>query len=606
MPQGQTLAQMVRTKYPGAYDDLSDQQLEQQVRAKFPGVYDDLPLSTEKKSVGDQVWEGVKTLASGLNPITQAQSIYQTVTHPAQAIGGQMQANQQLYNDALTAYHAGDYVTAGSKALNYLLNGIPGLPIGSAVNQAQEQLGRGDVGPGVANSALLGLGVSAPFMRPAQVPALTRNPNPVVAEAVEFGQARGVPIDAATATGSRAVSAVQHMADRSLGGYLAGSESAAQGQASALARVGGDLAAQAHPMPVVPAQAGESVIASIQGTIRTLHQAATDAYDTIRAAEEKSPIMVNRAAEQDALRPIYQSLRRQLPIAQQQASPGLKAIENVINGPDTVPLSTAEADLGAIKSFVRGAEMPELRGISQGLAAKAAGQMDAAIVKAARAAGPDVLDALQTGRKATAQKYQAAEVLGSLSSEPVRVFNQATYANDAGIEQLRSIAKLAPQDMTKIGRAWLDDAISKATAEGGFDKAGTLQASWQKLGPQTKALLFKDPAYIKDLDNFFLLAKRISANPNPSGTASAALAGAQALYSLGNPSVGVPVLATQYGLTKLLHSPLGVRLLTKGLSVPANSAVAGTILGDLQRAIAAPEGSFLTPVPSHAQKEGGE
>ena len=41
MPE--TLAQRVRTKYPGAYDDLNDQQLESAITAKFPGVYDDIP-----------------------------------------------------------------------------------------------------------------------------------------------------------------------------------------------------------------------------------------------------------------------------------------------------------------------------------------------------------------------------------------------------------------------------------------------------------------------------------------------------------------------------------------------------------------------------------
>ncbi len=48
MPGQQTLAQMVRAKYPGAYDDLTDQQLESQVRAKFPGTYDDLPTTQVK------------------------------------------------------------------------------------------------------------------------------------------------------------------------------------------------------------------------------------------------------------------------------------------------------------------------------------------------------------------------------------------------------------------------------------------------------------------------------------------------------------------------------------------------------------------------------
>lgn len=41
MPE--TLAQRVRAKYAGAYDDLSDQELEAKVRAKHPGAYDDLP-----------------------------------------------------------------------------------------------------------------------------------------------------------------------------------------------------------------------------------------------------------------------------------------------------------------------------------------------------------------------------------------------------------------------------------------------------------------------------------------------------------------------------------------------------------------------------------
>lgn len=38
-----TLAQRIRAKYPGSYDDLSDADLETSVIKKFPGVYDDIP-----------------------------------------------------------------------------------------------------------------------------------------------------------------------------------------------------------------------------------------------------------------------------------------------------------------------------------------------------------------------------------------------------------------------------------------------------------------------------------------------------------------------------------------------------------------------------------
>jgi polyhydroxyalkanoate synthesis regulator phasin len=43
MPDQKTLPELVRAKYPGAYDDLNDAQLDTMVRAKFPGAYDDVP-----------------------------------------------------------------------------------------------------------------------------------------------------------------------------------------------------------------------------------------------------------------------------------------------------------------------------------------------------------------------------------------------------------------------------------------------------------------------------------------------------------------------------------------------------------------------------------
>lgn len=53
MPQ--TLAQLVRAKHPGAYDDLSDQALEAAVTAKYPGQYDDLPKTPVPQSTSAPV-----------------------------------------------------------------------------------------------------------------------------------------------------------------------------------------------------------------------------------------------------------------------------------------------------------------------------------------------------------------------------------------------------------------------------------------------------------------------------------------------------------------------------------------------------------------------
>jgi len=40
-----TLAQLVKAKYPGVYDSLSDAELESKVKAKYPGVYDAVPTT---------------------------------------------------------------------------------------------------------------------------------------------------------------------------------------------------------------------------------------------------------------------------------------------------------------------------------------------------------------------------------------------------------------------------------------------------------------------------------------------------------------------------------------------------------------------------------
>lgn len=50
-----SLAERIRAKYPGVYDDMDDAALESKVRAKFPGVYDDIPSSAARASVAAPV-----------------------------------------------------------------------------------------------------------------------------------------------------------------------------------------------------------------------------------------------------------------------------------------------------------------------------------------------------------------------------------------------------------------------------------------------------------------------------------------------------------------------------------------------------------------------
>ena len=94
-PQAGTLAAKVRTKYPGAYDDMSDQQLESAVRTKFPGVYDDMPLTT-----------GRAPAAAPSTP-QAPQTVYGAIGEAVRGAGAGL---------ATTVFQGGDLIDAPTKA----------------------------------------------------------------------------------------------------------------------------------------------------------------------------------------------------------------------------------------------------------------------------------------------------------------------------------------------------------------------------------------------------------------------------------------------------------------------------------------------------------
>lgn len=261
-----------------------------------------------------------------------------------------------------------------------------------------------------------------------------------------------------------------------------------------------------------------------------------------RVTSEEMGLPVDLSGPKAALRPVYEQMKRQMPLTQQQASPGLKALENILTGPDYAPLSQIDRDLGAIKKVARE---------QGGLAKMAAAKLETAVTTAAKNGSPDVWASLKKGREATVAKYATSDVLDSLNSEPVKTIRSLIQPKDASIEKLRTVTQHVPQQTPEIARAYLEDLLSQATAEGGFQKGAKLQAEWQKLGAETKKILFPSLSQRVQLDHFFLLAKRLADNPNPSGTAHTLTAlnfGSQPLM---------------WGLAKLLYTPSGVRALSK-------------------------------------------
>lgn len=462
------------------------------------------------------------------------------------------------------------------------------------------------------------------------------NPNAAEADAVAFGQREGIPVSAGTATGNRFIRGTQRMVDESLGGSVV-ADTARQAEAQAFAATGERLAGRVHPTPVAPEQAGRAVIDAVTGKVRDASAEADLAYEALRKIERQPQHRqrvqvgmadepygvgedgrpVTRIAPQYAdvampvdmrgvkagLRPLYRTLKRESELVPLQGGKGrmLTVLDRLMNGPDAESLSVVDQALGDLKSLAR-ADNPALRTPGQGLAAQAVIELERAVTARASQAGPAVTDALRSGRFATRSKYAAADVLESLRDEPVQVFQQATWAKDAGIDRLRQIAQQAPGELPKVGRAYLEGLLGQATSKGGFDSADALFGKWQQLGPQTKKMLFGETS--RDLDRFFLLAKKAAENPNPSGTALTVFKGAEVGSWYLAPASGITYSVTAPAMAKLLRYPPAVRLLSRGMTpVAATGRAVG--VSDLA-AMARTVGVELTPVRSLAPAIAGD
>lgn len=298
-----------------------------------------------------------------------------------------------------------------------------------------------------------------------------------------------------------------------------------------------------------------------------------------------------------AMKQPYDELLRASEITPPMGDKGraLVALDKVMRGPDFAPVSVADSALSDLKAMARGAAMPELRTVGQGVASHAVKNLETEVMAAVKRAGPDAVNALQEGRSATMAKHAVAEVLDSIHAEPVKAYKQAIAPKDTAIEYLRKVQEVQPQAVPMIGRAVLEEMLGTATAEGGFGHAAKLQADWQRLGPQTKQILFGET--VPDLDRFFLLAKKLSESPNPSQSGLVVNAGAQFALVFTHPATGIPTVLGSGALSKILHSKAGVRALTQGLSlavgparssIPARAAMGAALLKAAMTARVAP------------------
>jgi hypothetical protein len=299
---------------------------------------------------------------------------------------------------------------------------------------------------------------------------------------------------------------------------------------------GGDIAARIHGRAVAPEQAGSTFRGGLEGKVANLQSVADDRYAPFHEATQNPAyareVPVGRGADgkpivesvnmpvdvrqiKSSLKPLFDHWMRWIEPAQRNASRGFQAVKSIIEQPDFISADIAEEGLSGLKSLARegpyAAEGGEgfsqaMRTRNQGIGAMATKMLQDAVDAAAERAGPRVKQALQEGRKATAMKFDVADLVKQLRDEPVQAFGQLTYSDDSGIAFLRKAAKEAPEQIPVVARALVDQL--REEAQSGNWKAA--ERAWQKIGNETKKVLFTDPTTVSELDDYFRQGRELT------------------------------------------------------------------------------------------------
>lgn len=420
--------------------------------------------------------------------------------------------------------------------------------------------------------------------------------NPVERQSIDRLRDAGVRMKPGTLTGNRYLRAVEGIVEASPLGSVRAREFN-RGTEEDLHAVGRDLMEQARPGEVLtPESAGTGTKKELQRKIEEeltpeRNAAYKDAWvgrDNKRYTRE---VKVGVAADgsyitddvnmpvdlrdiQDLAQPIYDELDLKLSQADKARSTAFNALKWLLTDARWhEPAWKLEHALGALKEIARTKTESGVRDIGQGTAAYLIPELQKRIDAAVAQTGESAIRGLQKGRATHASIMEVKEVADDLLHEPVQAFGKMTWAQDAGIDYLRQIAKHAPDSLTKIGRAWIYKQFELATREGGITRTKQTLNNWRDLGPETKKLLFPDPEMRANLDAFFKGLDLVTFNTNTSGTEITRQA----------TSLNPFRWAAGYAGGKVLYSARGIKLLTEGLSIPRDSRRARAIEAELKR-----------------------
>src|SRR5215469_7123844 len=283
------------------------------------------------------------------------------------------------------------------------------------------------------------------------------------------------------------------------------------------------IAQQVHQAPTTPEKAAQSVLDRGNQLIRMYDEEANAGYKPaweeagnpqltkrVQIRTEEKPVLDEDGKPTGEVErvPVYGDVnmpvdvrfmkdiaRRELPklrfrpASEQAQSAAVSIYQRILEGHDHVTAEQAEEALKGFKAEAREAPSPQLRNQAQGVAAGIIPELQSRIDNAVAEAGPQAVEGLRQGRASTAKKYGVLDVMRGFGKqdpnevEPVQAFRRMTWGQDAGINHLRDVAGLAPDQMPQVGRAFIDS---------GGDVS--------QLGPETRKILFRTPEINQQLD----------------------------------------------------------------------------------------------------------
>ena len=554
------------------------------------------------------VWDKV-------NPVEGVKGLYQAVTSPLETGSAILQAHKNLGSLAMEDYQQGDYLNA---AVHGLGTAVP--LVGPDLVGSYEEARKGNYAEAAGGFAGTLAGMVSPGgllkklgNRRISVPGMNALP-PAQRAGVEFLRQRGVQMPAAVLGGGKLPASLQALGGVSpVGAWLAPKMERAT--EAGLSRVAKDLGKETHPTSLTPIGAGESMTGALSKKASQQERLAQIHYEKFNAAaqdpqytrtvtqavdQEGNPIEADVSIPVDtrpfraAAKDLYDHMQALTSSAARHSSNAYAALSGLMAQERYIPAAAAEEILSVLKADARTATGRDA-GRLKFLISKFQPVVDNALLNA----DPSLLKAVQKGRQWTAKQKVTERVHQQLTGvsktpvegaqirepEPVNAYRRITQEGDTRAKLLERIGKLAPKELPKVGRAWVEDILETWRQTGESlptpGVATKMWNDWHAMGAETKKKLIPLPHVRENWDHFFEGVRRIAANPNPSGTATTLMSlgqfeGAGRLYAAGNPVWATLSAITPSAVAALMYTPKGAALMRKGFRIPAGNIAAAT------------------------------